>query len=222
NYVSDVDVIFAAEPADGVPEDESTAVATDLATRLMRICSASTAAGSLWQVDPALRPEGKNGPLVRTVASHRAYYERWAHTWEFQALLKARPIAGDAELGAQYRAAVEPFVWSAVERENFVEDSQAMRRRVEHSIPAAQAERQLKLGRGGLRDVEFTVQLLQLVHGRTDTSIRVPGTLAAIARLSEAGYIGREPAARLDECYRFLRVLEHRMQLHRLRRSHVI
>ena len=71
NYISDVDVIFVAEPAEGVGEDESTAVATDLATRLMRICSASTPAGSLWQVDPALRPEGKNGPLVRTVASHR-------------------------------------------------------------------------------------------------------------------------------------------------------
>jgi glutamate-ammonia-ligase adenylyltransferase len=94
NYISDVDVIFVAEPADGVPEDEPTAAATDLATRLMRICSASTAAGALWQVDPALRPEGKNGPLVRTVVSHRSYYERWAKTWEFQALLKARPVAG--------------------------------------------------------------------------------------------------------------------------------
>ena len=223
NYISDVDVVYAAAPAGGLTEAEAVAEATRLAGAVAR--NVSGVAGDeppLWPLDANLRPEGKDGPLVRTVASHRAYYERWAHTWEFQALLKARPIAGDAELGAQYRAAVEPFVWSAVERENFVEDSQAMRRRVEHSIPAAQAERQLKLGRGGLRDVEFTVQLLQLVHGRTDTSIRVPGTLAAIARLSEAGYIGREPAARLDECYRFLRVLEHRMQLHRLRRSHVI
>ena len=153
-------------------------MATDLATRLMRICSASTPAGSLWQVDPALRPEGKNGPLVRTLASHRAYYERWAKTWEFQALLKARPIAGDPALGDR-RTARPCSRWSGrpSARENFVDDVQAMRRRVEQHIPAAEADRQLKLGPGGLRDVEFSVQLLQLVHGRADESLRTGTTL---------------------------------------------
>ncbi|MGL5909435.1 MAG: bifunctional [glutamine synthetase] adenylyltransferase/[glutamine synthetase]-adenylyl-L-tyrosine phosphorylase, partial [Phycicoccus sp.] len=187
NYLSDVDVIFVAEPADGVPEEESTAVATDLATRMMRVCSASTAAGSLWQVDPALRPEGKAGPLVRTVASHRAYYERWAKTWEFQALLKARPVAGDAEVGRAYCDAVQPMVWQASTRENFVDDVQAMRRRVEQHLPAAEAGRQLKLGPGGLRDVEFSVQLLQLVHGRADETLRGAATLDALEALAAGG-----------------------------------
>jgi len=222
NYISDVDVIFVAEPADGVPEEESTAIATDLATRLMRICSASTPAGSLWQVDPALRPEGKNGPLVRTVASHRSYYERWAKTWEFQALLKARAVAGDAAVGQAYCEAVQPMVWQASSRENFVDDVQAMRRRVEQHIPAAEADRQLKLGPGGLRDVEFSVQLLQLVHGRADESLRTGTTLDGLAALSAGGYVGRDDAATLGTAYRLLRTLEHRIQLFRLRRTHLM
>ena len=172
-------------------------VATDLATRLMRICSASTAAGSLWQVDPALRPEGKNGPLVRTVASHRSYYERWAKTWEFQALLKARPVAGDLAVGQAYCDAVQPMVWQASSRANFVDDVQAMRRRVEQHIPPAEADRQLKLGAGGLRDVEFSVQLLQLVHGRADETLRTGTTLdglAALVRRRLRGARGRRDA----------------------------
>jgi glutamate-ammonia-ligase adenylyltransferase len=222
NYISDVDVIFVAEPAEGVTEDEALGVATDLATRLMRLCSAATAAGALWQVDPALRPEGKAGPLVRTVASHRSYYERWAKTWEFQALLKARPAAGDREVGAAYCDAVQPMVWQASTRDNFVDDVQAMRRRVEQHIPSAEAERQIKLGAGGLRDVEFSVQLLQLVHGRADESLRTATTLAALDALSAGGYVGRDDAATLSEAYRYLRSLEHRIQLHRLRRTHLM
>ena len=222
NYISDVDVIFVAEPAEGVAEDESTRVATDLAARLMRICSASTAEGSLWQVDAALRPEGKNGPLVRTVASHRSYYERWAKTWEFQALLKARPVAGDAEVGRAYCEAVQPLVWQASSRENFVDDVQAMRRRVEQHVPVAEADRQLKLGAGGLRDVEFSVQLLQLVHGRADESLRTGTTLDGLAALSAGGYVGRDDAATLATAYRLLRTLEHRIQLFRLRRTHLM
>ena len=222
NYISDVDVVFVAEPAEGVDEDEALAVATALATSAMRACSASTAEGNLWQVDAALRPEGKNGPLVRTVESHRAYYERWAKTWEFQALLKARPIAGDAEVGAAYVEAMDPMVWQASTRDNFVEDVQAMRRRVEDNVPPAEQPRQLKLGPGGLRDIEFSVQLLQLVHGRTDERIRYRSTLAALDALSRRGYVGRSDAHELDVAYRFLRVLEHRIQLSRMRRTHLM
>jgi [glutamine synthetase] adenylyltransferase / [glutamine synthetase]-adenylyl-L-tyrosine phosphorylase len=224
NYVSDVDVIFVAEPVSGDVADEGAAlaVATQLATALIRACSASTAEGTLWPVDAALRPEGKNGPLVRTVASHLQYYERWAKTWEFQALLKARPVAGDADLGRAYLDAVSPLVWQAASRDNFVEDVQAMRRRVEDHVPAAESARQLKLGPGGLRDVEFSVQLLQLVHGRTDLVLRSGTTLEALAALSRGGYVAREDAAVLDESYRLLRTLEHRIQLFRLRRTHLM
>ncbi|WP_372595140.1 bifunctional [glutamine synthetase] adenylyltransferase/[glutamine synthetase]-adenylyl-L-tyrosine phosphorylase [Actinotalea sp.] len=222
NYVSDVDVIYVAEPVEGTAEQAALASATRLATGMARACSAASGEPALWPVDAALRPEGKNGPLVRTVASHKAYYERWAKTWEFQALLKARVVAGDREVGAQYLAEMSPMVWSAVERENFVEDSQAMRRRVEQHVPAAEVDRQLKLGTGGLRDVEFTVQLLQLVHGRSDESIRSPHTLSALAALSSGGYVGRDHAGRLAVCYRLLRVLEHRIQLHKLSRTHLM
>ena len=224
NYVSDVDVIFVAEPVSDSAADEAAAlsVGAQLATALMRACSASTAEGTLWPVDAALRPEGKNGPLVRTVASHLKYYERWAKTWEFQALLKARTVAGDLDLGREYLDAVSPLVWQAASREHFVEDVQAMRRRVEEHVPAAESARQLKLGKGGLRDVEFSVQLLQLVHGRTDVTLRSGTTLEALAALSKGGYVGREDAAVLDESYRLLRTLEHRIQLFRLRRTHLM
>jgi [glutamine synthetase] adenylyltransferase / [glutamine synthetase]-adenylyl-L-tyrosine phosphorylase len=222
NYVSDVDVIFVHEQVDGADETAATRAATQLASHLIRVCSDPTAEGTLWQVDAALRPEGKAGPLSRTLASHRGYYERWAQTWEFQALLKARPVAGDLTLGAEYVEMVSPMVWTAAEREGFVADTQAMRRRVLEHIPARDADRQLKLGAGGLRDVEFAVQLLQLVHGRTDPSIRAGATLSALADLTRGGYVGREDGDALHEAYAFLRTLEHRIQLHQLRRTHVV
>ena len=226
NYVSDVDVIFVAEPGDGAesPEDERQALkaATQLASTLMQVCSENTAEGTIWPVDANLRPEGKSGPLVRTIASHCGYYERWAKTWEFQALLKARPVAGDMELGRQYDEVIKPMVWSAAEREGFVEEVQSMRRRVLDHIPVNNAERQLKLGSGGLRDVEFAVQLLQMVHGRTDEVVRTPATLSALARLTEGGYVGRDDGRSLHDAYAFLRTLEHRIQLYQLRRTHVM
>ncbi|CAM5560529.1 bifunctional [glutamine synthetase] adenylyltransferase/[glutamine synthetase]-adenylyl-L-tyrosine phosphorylase [Streptomyces pilosus] len=222
NYVSDVDVIFVGEAAGGADEDKALRAATRLASHLMRICSETTVEGSIWPVDANLRPEGRNGPLVRTLASHLAYYQRWAKTWEFQALLKARPVAGDLALGEEYVAAVQPLVWQAAERENFVADVQKMRRRVVENIPAAEIDRQLKLGPGGLRDVEFAVQLLQLVHGRADASLRSGTTLDALKALAAGGYVGRADAAQLDDAYRFLRSMEHRIQLHRLRRTHLV
>ena len=222
NYVSDVDVIFVAEPVDGGDEKAALATATALASGLMRACSAQTGEGVIWPVDAGLRPEGKAGALVRTLASHLAYYEKWAQTWEFQALLKARPVAGDLALGAAYVEAVAPFVWRAADRERFVEEVQAMRRRVEGTLSAKDADRELKLGPGGLRDVEFAVQLLQLVHGRSDVFVRSPTTLVALEQLSTHGYVGRGDAADLDHAYRFLRTMEHRIQLFRLRRTHVL
>jgi len=209
NYVSDVDVVFVAEPADSK--------ASRIAAEMMRIGSAA-----FFEVDAALRPEGKRGELVRTLESHVAYYNRWAKTWEFQALLKARPMTGDLDLGRRYMDALSPMVWTASEREDFVPDVQAMRRRVEELVPADLRERELKLGRGSLRDVEFAVQLLQLVHGRVDESLRVPNTVEALAALADGGYVGREDAANLRASYEFLRLLEHRLQLQRLKRTHTL
>jgi [glutamine synthetase] adenylyltransferase / [glutamine synthetase]-adenylyl-L-tyrosine phosphorylase len=225
NYASDVDVVFVAEPGEGVAADGEAAAlrtATQLAAGLIQVCSQSTPEGSLFPVDPNLRPEGRNGPLVRTLASHRAYYDRWAQTWEFQALLKARPVAGDAALGRAYTDAMGPLVWQAAQRDNFVPDVQAMRRRVVGTLPKAVAGRELKLGPGGLRDIEFAVQLLQLVHGRADETLREPATLPALAALAAGGYVGRPDAADLADAYRFLRTLEHLLQLRNLRRTHTL
>ncbi|GAA0415150.1 glutamate-ammonia-ligase adenylyltransferase [Acrocarpospora corrugata] len=222
NYISDVDVIFVAEPKDDVDETRALQIATRLAQALMRACSSTTPEGSLWEVDANLRPEGKLGPLIRTLDSHLAYYRRWAKTWEFQALLKARPVAGDLELGGAYVEAVNAMVWQAAARDNFVEDVQAMRRRVEAHVRVNEAERQIKLGPGGLRDIEFAVQLLQLVHGRSDPLLHRRATLSALAALSRGGYVGRDDAKALAEAYTFLRQVEHLIQLHRLRRTHVV
>ncbi|MCO1656933.1 bifunctional [glutamine synthetase] adenylyltransferase/[glutamine synthetase]-adenylyl-L-tyrosine phosphorylase [Pseudonocardia sp. S2-4] len=209
NYVSDVDVVFVADPADPAT--------TRLATRLMRV-----AGEACFEVDANLRPEGRQGALVRTLEGHVAYYERWAKTWEFQALLKARPVAGDPELGAAYAAAVAPMVWSAAGRTDFVADVQAMRRRVVEHLRPDRADREIKLGPGGLRDVEFAVQLLQLVHGRTDEALRSSTTLDALAALADGGYVARDDGANLAASYRFLRLLEHRLQLQRMRRTHLL
>ncbi|MDJ0393017.1 bifunctional [glutamine synthetase] adenylyltransferase/[glutamine synthetase]-adenylyl-L-tyrosine phosphorylase [Rhodococcus sp. G-MC3] len=209
NYVSDVDVVFVAEPADSV--------ASRIAGEMMRVGSSA-----FFEVDAALRPEGKRGELVRTLDSHIAYYKRWAKTWEFQALLKARPMTGDLELGHSYVAALNPMVWLASQREDFVPEVRAMRRRVEEMVPSELREREIKLGRGSLRDVEFAVQLLQLVHGRTDESLRVLGTVDALAALTDGGYIGRDDAANLTASYEFLRLIEHRLQLQRMKRTHTL
>lgn len=209
NYVSDVDVLFVAEPAD--------ATATRLAAELMTVGGTA-----FFEVDAALRPEGKAGALVRTLDSHLAYYKRWARTWEFQALLKNRPATGDLELGRAYRDALMPMVWTASERPDFVADVRAMRRRVEDLVPADLRERELKLGHGSLRDVEFAVQLLQLVHGRVDEALHVQNTTEALAALAARGYVGRDDAANLTASYEFLRLLEHRLQLQRLKRTHTL
>ncbi|MCZ3386579.1 MAG: bifunctional [glutamine synthetase] adenylyltransferase/[glutamine synthetase]-adenylyl-L-tyrosine phosphorylase [Actinomycetia bacterium] len=222
NYVSDVDVIYVVEPGPDVDEQAATQIGDRLAASIARACSTVTAEGSLWEVDAGLRPEGKSGALTRTLASHVAYYRRWAKTWEFQALLKARPVAGDAELGREYLDAIEPLVWEASSRDGFVADVQQMRRRVEAHVPAGEVDRQLKLGPGGLRDIEFAVQLLQLVHGRNDETLRSGNTLRALEALAAGGYVGREDAASLGDAYRFLRTLEHRLQLRRLRRTHLM
>lgn len=223
NYISDVDVIFAAEPVDdAMPADEMLRVASMLATGMMRACSELTSEGALWEVDAALRPEGKDGPLVRTLASHFAYYEKWAKAWEFQALLKARPAAGDREIGQRFVDALSAHIWGVGDRPAFVDEVQAMRRKVEEHIPAKDAARDLKLGVGGLRDVEFAVQLLQLVHGKSDHTLRVQSTLAALHALADGGYVGREDGAALGEAYAWLRTLEHRIQVQKMQRTHLV
>jgi [glutamine synthetase] adenylyltransferase / [glutamine synthetase]-adenylyl-L-tyrosine phosphorylase len=222
NYVSDVDVIFVVEPAGDLGADRAVEIGTRLAMLTARGIQELASEPELWEVDANLRPEGKDGALVRTLESHLAYYDRWAKSWEFQALLKARPLAGDLELGEQYVAAIAPMIWSSASRENFVESVQRMRERVTENIPPDERDIQLKLGPGGLRDVEFTIQLLQLVHGQRDPEVRQRATLPALVALAAQGYVGRVEATEFSRDYRFLRLMEHRLQLSRLRRTHLM
>ena len=231
NYISDVDVVYviAPAPASDLPEgaeplteQECAQIGTELVHALTKAIMAPAPEPPLWEVDANLRPEGKDGPLVRTVESYVSYYKRWAENWEFQALLKARPVAGSAHLGRRFTHAIDPFVWDSAARESFVESVQAMRARVTDNIPPAQVEQQIKLGPGGLRDIEFTVQLLQLVHGRTDPTVRTKSTIESLEALTGSSYISRADAQTFALYYKKLRLLEHRIQLSQLRRTHLM
>ena len=231
NYISDVDVVYviAPAPASDLPEgveplteQQCAQIGTELVHALTKAIMAPAPEPPLWEVDANLRPEGKDGPLVRTVESYVSYYKRWAENWEFQALLKARPVAGSAHLGRRFAHAIDPFVWDSAARESFVESVQAMRARVTDNIPSAQVEQQIKLGPGGLRDIEFTVQLLQLVHGRTDPTVRTKSTIESLEALTGSSYISRADAQTFALYYKKLRLLEHRIQLSQLRRTHLM
>ena len=231
NYISDVDVVYVIAPApagdlpegaEPLTEQECAQIGTELVHALTKAIMAPAPEPPLWEVDAHLRPEGKDGPLVRTVESYVSYYKRWAENWEFQALLKARPVAGSAHLGRRFAHAIDPFVWDSAARESFVESVQAMRARVTDNIPPAQVEQQIKLGPGGLRDIEFTVQLLQLVHGRTDPTVRTKSTIESLEALTGSSYISRADAQTFALYYKKLRLLEHRIQLSQLRRTHLM
>ncbi|MFD0705014.1 bifunctional [glutamine synthetase] adenylyltransferase/[glutamine synthetase]-adenylyl-L-tyrosine phosphorylase [Alloscardovia venturai] len=223
NYISDVDLVYVVDKTPDFTGD-LTQIGSHVASTLQSVCSAilpDVTLAPLWEIDTALRPEGKAGPLVRTVESYASYYAHWAENWEFQALLKARFVAGDADVAHDFLNLITPLIWSASSRKNFVYDCRSMRKRVEDLIPLDQKDREIKLGKGGLRDVEFTVQMLQLVHGRTDETLRTKSTLDSLALLSQGGYVSRSQARDLSEDYRFLRVLEHRQQLWNMRRTHL-
>jgi glutamate-ammonia-ligase adenylyltransferase len=202
NYASDVDVIFVG---DGDPRR-----ILDVA----RLC---------FRVDTDLRPEGRDGPLTRSLASYQAYWDRWAQPWEFQALLKARSVAGDAGLGHAFAAAAAKRVWSRPLGADELRSLRAMKARAENEIARkGLADREVKRGRGGIRDVEFAVQLLQLVHGRADPALRSPATLAVLSELGAAGYVDGEDAQALADAYRLLRTVEHRLQLVEDRQVHAV
>jgi glutamate-ammonia-ligase adenylyltransferase len=209
NYASDVDIVFVGEGEAGKLEDSARA-----AVAIARRC---------FRVDLNLRPEGRSGALVRTLESHEAYWERWAEPWEFQALLKARPVAGDPALGARYAASAAGHLWARPFTAESIRAVRAMKARAEAEVARrGLADREIKLGTGGIRDVEFAVQLLQLVHGGADPELRSPTTLDALAELADAGYVARQDAEQLATAYRFLREVEHRLQLRDERQVHAV
>ena len=195
NYASDIDVMFVGEGEQG-------------ARRLMEV------ARTCFRVDADLRPEGRDGPLVRSLESFEAYWDRWAQTWEFQALLKARPVGGSSDLGNAFLTAAHKRLWERPFTADDVRSVRAMKARSEEMLARkGLRDREVKRGRGGIRDIEFAVQLLQLVHGRSDPHLRSPTTLDALAELERAGCVAADDARALARAYRFLRVIEHRLQL---------
>jgi glutamate-ammonia-ligase adenylyltransferase len=223
NYVSDIDVLLCHEPVQDADPELAARLAAAVGRELMAGLGAVTPEGPGFRVDANLRPEGRNGPLSRTLGSYLAYWDRWAEPWELQALIKVRPAAGDQDLAGRFCAEAARRVYPQRLDPEAIAAIRHMKARVESSRQArAGGDRQVKLGPGGLRDIEFAVQLLQLVHGRQDLQLRSGTTLAALERLSAAGFVGRADAAQLAEAYRFLRVVEHRLQLADERRTHTI
>ena len=188
---------------------------------LIRLLSEPTVEGIAFRVDPTLRPGGRAGALSRSLAGMREHYERHAATWERQALIKARPVAGDPSLGEAFVRAVEPFVYPEELEPRAIDEVRRVKVRLEEYVRArGKAGTEVKRGRGGIRDIEFAVQLLQIVHGRRDTLLREPTTLRALAALSDQGYVAADDARALADAYRFLRTLEHRLQIVRDLQTH--
>jgi [glutamine synthetase] adenylyltransferase / [glutamine synthetase]-adenylyl-L-tyrosine phosphorylase len=217
NYSSDVDVLFLHADVGA----EAQEAASRGAAGVIELLSESTEEGVALRVDVSLRPEGRAGPLSRSIDSMLEYYGRFAKTWERQALLKARPVAGDMDLGRIFIDEVADHVYPAVLPAAVVEEVRGTKARVEEHVRALGKEAvEVKRGRGGIRDVEFAVQLLQLVHGRGHRRLRHTGTLAALQAMAEQGLVGPEDALSLAHSYRFLRRLEHRLQMVRDQRTH--
>ncbi|MEZ0235685.1 MAG: DUF294 nucleotidyltransferase-like domain-containing protein [Actinomycetota bacterium] len=217
NYASDVDLLFLhRDPGPGAQATAERAVA--LVTAML---AEPTADGLALRVDVALRPGGRAGALSRSLEATLAYYERESATWERQAMIKARPVAGDHELGRGFVDGITPFVYPPELAPVAIEDVRRTKVRLEEYIRQRGKEFvEVKRGRGGIRDVEFAVQLLQIVHGRRDPRLRTPNTLAALTALAIEGYVADADASALADAYRFLRRVEHRLQIVRDLQTH--
>ena len=200
SYASDVDVLFVYD-GDGPSAFDA---AERMATHLVQALGATTAEGRVFGIDANLRPEGKQGPLARSLRGYEHYYERWALTWEFQSLLRARPVAGDSDVAARFLELVSPFVYRDPFPETGIREIRRMKARIERERirPGDDPQFHLKLGRGSLSDIEFTVQLLQLVHGAAHEELRVTSTMGALGRLDAAGLIDSDDADSLRDAYR--------------------
>ncbi|MDQ1586659.1 MAG: [glutamine synthetase] adenylyltransferase / [glutamine synthetase]-adenylyl-L-tyrosine, partial [Actinomycetota bacterium] len=214
-YSSDADVLFVHDPLDGADEREATDAAHAVANELRRLLGVPAPDPPLG-VDADLRPEGRQGPLVRTLASYAAYYARWSQVWESQALLRAQPVAGDRELGARFAALVDPMRYPA----DGISDAEVREiRRIKARIDAERLPRgtdparHTKLGPGGLADVEWTVQLLQLRRGADVAGLRTPQTLAALGAAADAGLLEADEAMTLAEAWRLASRVRNAMML---------
>ncbi|WP_455569334.1 [protein-PII] uridylyltransferase family protein, partial [Streptomyces resistomycificus] len=202
-YGSDADVLFVHEPCEGVDEREAADAAGKVVSEMRRLLQISSADPPLL-IDADLRPEGKSGPLVRTLKSYEAYYRRWSLVWEAQALLRAEPVAGDEELGRRFVELIDPLRYPAAGLgEDAVREIRRLKARMESERLPRGTDPKLhtKLGPGGLSDVEWTVQLLQMRHGARVEGLRTTRTRAALAAARTAGLLSEGDTAILDEAW---------------------
>jgi glutamate-ammonia-ligase adenylyltransferase len=219
NYSSDIDLMFVYDEEGVTRGHRTTSVSNDefyarVVGEVVRLLSAHTDRGQAYRVDLRLRPEGQRGPLARSLASTLSYYDTMGRTWERQALIKVRPVAGDLALGASFLQAVEPFVYRKYLSVAEINEIKAIKRRIEHKASqAGVSDTEVKTGRGGIRDIEFTIQFLQLLNGGDLPEVRQRNTLLAVQALERVGCLTDQEYRVLDDAYRFLRKTEHRLQL---------
>ena len=218
NYSSDIDVLYLYE-TDEVADDSPAArdFFGRLAADVTKAVGDTTEDGIVFRVDLRLRPEGDNGPIVNPFRNALTYYEGWGDTWERGVYIKARPIAGDATLGREFIDAMQAFVFRRHLDFQTVEDFRSMKERIDAeqliAVGADENARNVKLGRGGIRELEFVVQILQIIHGGHVDQVRVGGTMKALNALTSRGMINPDMAAELKDAYEFLRNVEHAIQV---------
>ncbi len=217
NYSSDIDLLFLWQTADqnaGAVEADFQDYANRVAQTLIRLLTETTDIGFAYRVDMRLRPEGRQGPICSNVERALTYYDRRGRTWERQAYVKARPIAGDLELGRDYLARLQPWVYRRYLTMVDITGIKALKRRIEERAQQkGNSTSDVKCGQGGIRDVEFVIQFLQLLSGGSDSGVRETNTIEAIGRLEQAGGLTHLEKTLLEENYCFLRKLEHRLQI---------
>ena len=219
NYSSDIDLMFLYDEEGHTRGRGITVLSNDdyfarVCSEVVRLLSAHTDRGQAYRVDLRLRPEGQRGPLARSLASTLAYYDTMGRTWERQALIKVRAVAGSAKLGEEFVKAIEPFVYRRYLSVAEIGEIKALKRRIEQkSGRHGESDTEVKTGHGGIRDVEFTIQFLQLLNGGDLPDIRLASTLKAMRALEKVGCLTDLEYRVLDDTYRFLRKVEHRLQI---------
>ncbi len=225
NYSSDIDLIFLYDE-EGQTTDASRRISnaeffTRLGGDIVRLLSDHSALGIAYRVDMRLRPDGDQGSLARSLGATVNYYVTSGRTWERQALIKCRAIAGDLDLGGEFLEAIGPFIYRRYLGAAEIAEIKTMKRRIEsRTLSAGTDDVEVKTGRGGIRDVEFVVQFLQLLHGGRYPEVRHENTLTALVRLENVGCLTAEERGIMEDTYRFLRRLEHRLQIMFDRQTH--
>jgi glutamate-ammonia-ligase adenylyltransferase len=229
NFSSDIDIIYLYEENEGESDGgckgkiSPRGFFTSLAEKITRLMGEITNEGFVFRTDLRLRPLGRKGPLVQSLGSALLYYESWGQCWERSALIKARPIAGDKDLGDQFLCDIEPFIYRRYLDFTTVDELRHMKMRIEHELLSPKSkERNVKLGFGGIREIEFFTQALQLVNGGYEPRIRESNTLQALDLLACYHYIPAKEKNALSKAYRFLRDVEHKIQMVHEAHAHAI